>query len=118
MFLDIIGYIAAIFNNISMYPQAYNVYKIIKKKEYNQLNTLSLYTLIYITIGCNLWLYYAIEKNIYPIILGCILCLIPTGYIIICKLTFYDEIIIIDDIYFDISGNNIEDELNYEMDII
>ena len=35
------------------------------------------------TFGCILWLFYGIMINLYPVIFGSIMCLLPSGYIII-----------------------------------
>ena len=41
MIWDIIGYTAAVISNISMFPQAYEVHKIIKVGDYDKLSALS-----------------------------------------------------------------------------
>ena len=35
------------------------------------------------SFGCVLWLIYAIMINLYPVMFGSIMCLLPSGYIII-----------------------------------
>ena len=88
MIWDIIGYTAAVISNISMFPQAYEVHKIIKVGDYDKLSALSLTTLFYMDFGCSLWLTYAINKGVYPIIVGSVLCMTPTTYMIILKLMY------------------------------
>ena len=41
--VEAIGYGAAVITNISVYPQAYEVYIIVQTKQYAKLNTLSIY---------------------------------------------------------------------------
>ena len=109
MIWDIVGYMAAVISNISMFPQAYEVYKIVKVGDYDKLSALSLTTLFYMDFGCSLWLTYAINKEVYPIIVGSILCMTPTTYMIVLKLLYrgyttnYD--INIDGNIIDISGD-------------
>ena len=88
--VEIIGYSAAIITNISVYPQAYEVYIITSTGEYNKLNSLSITTFSLQTTGCIFWFIYALIQQIFPIIFGSILCLIPSSYILI-NLIYYNR---------------------------
>lgn len=79
--IEIIGYLAAIIKNISMYPTAYNIHKIIQANEYNKLLQLSSLSYSLEVIGCILWLIYSISKQLYPITAACIINIIPNSYI-------------------------------------
>jgi len=81
--IDVIGYMAAVITNISVYPQALKVNKILTNKNYEKLNSISLPMFVLQTSGCILWLIYAIMINLYPVMFGSIMCLLPSGYIII-----------------------------------
>ena len=81
MFIDIIGFTAAIITNISFYPQAYDIYIIVNTRKYEELNSISLATFSMTGFGCTLWLIYAIMLSIYPMIMGSILTIIPSLYI-------------------------------------
>lgn len=80
--ISIIGYTAAVITNISVYPQAYEVYIIIDTNEYDKLNGLSLTMYALQTSGCFIWLTYSSLLGLYPIIFGSIFCIIPSLYII------------------------------------
>ena len=114
MIWDIVGYVAAIISNMSMFPQAYEVYKIVHVEDYDKLKAVSLATLLYMNFGCSLWLAYAINKNIYPIMLGSILCMTPNTYMITIKFIYgnrttqYD--LNIDGNIIDISGDIINQD--------
>ena len=85
MIYDIVGYAAAIFSNVSIYPQAYIVCKLISKKKYSELKTISSVTYIFFFISSILWFIYAYKYSLYPIYLGSIICIIPTIYILSTK---------------------------------
>ena len=72
--ISIIGYTAAVITNISVYPQAYEVYIIIDTNEYDKLNGLSLTMYTLQTSGCFVWLTYSSLLGLYPIIFGSIFC--------------------------------------------
>ena len=80
--ISIIGYTGAVVMNISIYPQAYEVYVIINTNEYDKLNGLSLTMYSLQTTGCFIWLTYSVLLRLYPIIFGSIFCIIPSIYII------------------------------------
>lgn len=80
--INIIGYTAALITNISIYPQAYDVYIIVSTNECEKLNSLSLIMYILQSGGCMIWLCYGILLLMYPIIIGSILRLLPSIYII------------------------------------
>ena len=81
---DIFGYIAAVFTNISIYPQAYKVYTLVKDKKYQELKTISLITISLHIFGCMLWIIYAVLDDIkIPLLMGCIMAIIPNSYILI-----------------------------------
>ena len=80
--LDIIGYVAAVITNVSVYPQAREVYVIINTEEYDKLYAISLSMYLLQTTGCVFWLVYGVAIKTYPIIFGSIMCIIPSSYII------------------------------------
>ena len=86
--IELLGYCAAVITNISVYPQAYEVYIIIQREEYNKLNALSPIMYSLQTTGCVCWLIYALLLNIYPIVFGSITCIIPSSYILACVLYY------------------------------
>ena len=79
--IELIGYLAAITTNISLYPQAYEVYIIIDTKEYDKLNSISIPTFSLQILGCIFWLTYALLLKIQPIIAGSIMSMLPSSYI-------------------------------------
>lgn len=81
--INIIGYAAAIVTNISVYPQAYDVYIIVNTLEYERLNSLSQTTFSLQLLGCIFWLIFGILTSIYPIFIGAIMRIIPATYITI-----------------------------------
>jgi len=81
LFIDIIGFAAAIITNISFYPQAYEVYLLVNKRHDDKLNAISLITFGMTGFGCTLWLIYASVLHIFPMILGSILTIVPSIYI-------------------------------------
>ena len=81
--IDVIGYAAAVITNISVYPQAFKVNKILTNQNYEKLNSISLPMYILQSFGCVLWLIYAIVTNLYPVMFGSVMCLLPSCYIII-----------------------------------
>jgi len=85
---DILGYIAAIITNISIYPQAYLMHTIIKLQNYDELDAISLPTFALHCIGCTLWLIYGFLTSTYPLVMGSILCIIPSGYITVCIIIY------------------------------
>ena len=80
--IETIGYTAAVVTNISVYPQAYEVYVIVQTRQYTKLKTLSITTFSLQTIGCFFWLSYALIQQIIPVIFGSIMCIIPSTYIL------------------------------------
>lgn len=74
-YADVIGYTAAFVTNISMFPQAVDIWK------NSNLHTINPCAFLTQTVGCGLWLYYGLENNTYPIIAGSIMSLIPNSYI-------------------------------------
>ena len=103
--MEIIGYTAAVINNISVYPQAYEVYIIVSAKQYEKLKTLSTHMFMLQLIGCMLWLSYSYYKNLYPIIFGSIMTIIPSGYILL-NICYYSDIVTMDE-----GCNNIQSEV-------
>lgn len=85
--IDWIGFSAAIITNVSFYPQAYEVYIIFKRKDYDKLNAISLPTFSLTGFGCSLWLIYSLLLDIKPIMLGSILTIVPSLYI--CTILIY-----------------------------
>ena len=82
LIIDFIGYGAAIITNISIYPQAYEIYIIVNINNHEKLQGISLTMYILQSIGSLLWLIYAYYVKLYPIIAGAILRLVPSIYII------------------------------------
>ena len=82
--VDTIGYAAAIVTNISIYPQAYEVWIIVMSGEVEKLGSLSMTMFVLQTTGCFMWLLYACLRGLYPVMFGTVLCIIPSGYIIYC----------------------------------
>ena len=78
------GYAAAVVTNVSVYPQAYEVYVIVKTGEHEKLLGISLCMYVLQASGCVLWLIYACAMGLYPIIFGSVLCLVPSTYIAYC----------------------------------
>ena len=103
--MEIIGYTAAVINNISVYPQAYEVYIIVSAKQYEKLKTLSTHMFILQLIGCMLWLSYSYYKKLYPIIFGSIMTILPSGYILL-NICYYSDIVTMDE-----GNNNIQSEV-------
>ena len=89
--IELLGYCAAVITNISVYPQAYEVYIIVQRKEYSKLNALSPVMYSLQTTGCFCWLTYALLLNIYPIVFGSITCIIPSSYILFCVLYYKQQ---------------------------
>ena len=94
--MEIVGYSAAVINNISVYPQAYEVYIIVSAKQYEKLKTLSTHMFTLQLLGCMLWLSYSYYKHLYPIIFGSIMTIIPSGYILL-NICYYNNISDIND---------------------
>ena len=80
--INTLGYTAAVATNASIYPQAYEVYIIIKSNQCDKLKSISLSMYILQTTGCLLWLTYACIMDLHPIIFGSILSAVPSIYII------------------------------------
>ena len=74
-YIDVIGYIAAFVTNISMYPQAVDISK------NSNLHTINPFSFLIQSIGCGLWIWYGVEAQTYPIIVGGSMALIPNSYI-------------------------------------
>lgn len=89
--VETLGYVAAIITNISVYPQAYEVYIIVQTRQYSKLNTLSITTFTLQTTGCFFWLTYALIQNLFPVIFGSIMCIIPSTYIIFNLIYFNNQ---------------------------
>lgn len=94
--MEIVGYTAAVINNISVYPQAYEVYIIVSAKQYEKLKTLSTHMFMLQLIGCVLWLLYSYYKKLYPIIFGSIMTILPSGYILL-NICYYNDAISINE---------------------
>ncbi len=86
--IDIIGYAAAVVTNISIFPQAYDVFIIINTAEYNKLIGISSYMFFLQCSGCVLWFTYAYMTNLFPIMVGSISCFVPSSYIL-CMVLIY-----------------------------
>lgn len=89
--IETIGYTAAVVTNISVYPQAYEVYVIVQTRQYTKLNTLSITTFSLQTVGCFFWLSYALIQHILPVIFGSIMCIIPSTYILFNLIYFNNQ---------------------------
>ena len=89
--MEIVGYSAAVINNVSVYPQAYEVYIIVSAQQYEKLKTLSIHMFVLQLVGCILWLSYSYYKMLYPIIFGSIMTIIPSGYILL-NICYYNDV--------------------------
>ena len=81
--IDIIGYTAAVVTNISIFPQAYNVSIIVSRGELNKLNAISPCMFILQFSGCALWFLYAFLMNLFPIMAGSVITMVPSSYILV-----------------------------------
>ena len=108
--IETLGYTAAVITNISVYPQAYEVYVIVQTRQYTKLNTLSITTFSLQTVGCFFWLSYALIQHILPVIFGSIMCIIPSTYILFNLIYFNSQQ--------PIEGNNETLETNDHTEII
>lgn len=86
--IDLIGYTAVIFTNISIFPQAYNVSIIISRGELNKLHAISPCTFALQLTGCTLWFLYAYFMNLLPIMTGSIITMVPSSYILTMVLCY------------------------------
>lgn len=82
LFIDIIGYLAALCANMSMYPHAYNIRLIVYRGEYHKLQNMSIALNILQTVSCMLWFIYGNVKGLYPIMISCTINTIPNTYIV------------------------------------
>jgi len=83
---EVIGYLAGIVTNISVFPHAYSVCKMSQNNEVDKINALPISLYIMQDVGCIFWISYGILNQLYPIICSSILNMIPNTYImfIIC----------------------------------
>ena len=95
--IDVVGYSAAVITNVSIFPQAYDVYIIVSTAEYNKLIGLSPYMFALQCSGCILWFSYAYLTNVTPVMVGSTTCFIPSFYILIMIIWFRPSEIANDD---------------------
>ena len=83
---EVIGYLAGIVTNISVFPHAYSVHKMSQNNEVDKINALPISLYIMQEVGCMFWVSYGILDQLYPIICASVLNMIPNTYImfIIC----------------------------------
>ena len=82
LYIDFIGYLAALCANLSMYPHAYNINQIVARTEYHKLKNMSIALNIFQNISCILWFIYGFSKNLYPVMISCTINTLPNTYII------------------------------------
>jgi len=82
LYIEIIGYLAALCANMSMYPHAYNINNIVARKEYHKLNYMSISLNILQIISCIFWFIYGYSMTLYPIIISCTVNTVSNTYII------------------------------------
>lgn len=87
-FSTALGFIAAAFTNISLYPQAYKLHVIINSNDIEKIKSISLTTFLLNLTGSFLWLWYGIILKLYPIIFGSIFSIVPSLYITIVLLLY------------------------------
>lgn len=87
-FSTALGFIAAAFTNISLYPQAYKLHVIINSNDIEKIKSISLTTFLLNLIGSFLWLWYGIILKLYPIIFGSIFSIVPSLYITIVLISY------------------------------
>ena len=80
--VEALGYAAAVVTNISVYPQAYEVWIVVGNGDVEKLASISLTMFILQGTGCTMWLIYALVRGIWPVVAGSILTIMPAGYII------------------------------------
>lgn len=88
-YVELIGYVAAFLNNISIYPQAYNVYIMNKEEEYEKIEAISIKTFSLVQIGCMLWVYYSYVTSVWPMFVGTTVYLIPNSFVLIIITNHY-----------------------------
>ena len=86
--IDIVGYTAAVVTNISIFPQAYDVFIIVNTGEYNKLIGISPYMFFLQCSGCAMWFIYAYLTNLLPIMIGSTTCFIPSSYILMMVIIY------------------------------
>lgn len=114
--IDILGYSAAVFTNISIYPLAFNIYCTVRDEEYVRLQSISFNTHLLMEIGCFVWLVYAYLASIYPILVGTTIYIIPNSYIILIIIYHWENIYYISET--GISIEMIETSNNNDIEII
>ena len=87
-FSTALGFIAATFTNISLYPQAYKLHVIINSNDIEKIKSISLTTFLLNLTGSFLWLWYGIILKLYPIIFGSIFSIVPSLYITIVLIIY------------------------------
>ena len=87
-FSTALGFIAAAFTNISLYPQAYKLHVIINSNDIEKIKSISLTTFLLNLTGSFLWLWYGIILKLYPIIFGSIFSIVPSLYITIILISY------------------------------
>ena len=115
--IDGLGFLAALITNLSIYPQVYRLYIIVKKKDYAKLNAISITAYSFHVFGCCLYLIYSSIKGLYPIIFGSILFIIPALSIIFIVAFFRDNKKIIENKNSDLISD-INEPQNIEMVIL
>ena len=80
--VEVVGYAAAVVTNISVYPQAYEVWLVVGSGDMEKLVSISVTMFALQATGCTMWLIYALLKGIWPMVAGSVLTILPAGYII------------------------------------
>jgi uncharacterized protein with PQ loop repeat len=74
--IDAIAYIATIFTTLANFPQAYRIWH-----KTCDLNSLDNRTYLLLLIGVSLWLFYAVNSQLTPLIVANSIALLPLIYI-------------------------------------
>ena len=88
-YVELIGYVAAFLNNISIYPQAYNVYIMNKEEEFEKIEAISIKTFSLVQIGCMLWVYYSYVTSVWPMFVGTTVYLVPNSFVLFIITSHY-----------------------------
>ena len=80
--VEALGYAAAVVTNISVYPQAYEVWMVVENGDAEKLASLSLTMFILQGTGCTMWLVFGLIRGIWPVVAGSTMTILPSVYII------------------------------------
>jgi MtN3 and saliva related transmembrane protein len=80
--VESLGYAAAVVTNISVYPQAYEVWLVVENGDSEKLASLSLTMFVLQGTGCAMWLVFGLMRGIWPVVAGSTMTILPSAYII------------------------------------